>query len=914
MNKRIGFFLGLFFYVVFCFSQTNYYVASTGNDMNSGTETAPFKTIAKALKSFDASLGGTCFIMAGSYHERISITGKNNITIQPYNSDIVILDGTVEIKSSWTQNSENAAIYETTLSQDIWQLFIDKEQQVMARWPNAQFTDASIFDHFNWAKATNGSDGTSSTHIKVDTNGYPDLATSGINAQGAMVIANVGNWKTWARTVTNHSIGQNEFDYTQAGSFVNVHNYFYLECKKELIDTNNEWYYDMTSKKLYVYGNPTGKTIKGKTQSYAFNFLNSSNITIQGLYFFGTTVKFENATNGTVDNCHFAFPSCSKRMLKSEDTPETTSFLSNVSTVRNYLIRNCLFEHIDGEAMYLEGKGNTIENCYFQYVDYSCASTRYGQNTIVNTGENFKVTKCTLHTLGASQGLTSRKTGADFSYNDISNTGLAQSDGATMGAGQNKGDGTRIHHNWVHDTRKNGIRFDAPFGQSAIGGQNGGVDHNVVWNCGAGIKMKGNANHIYNNTVFNNNGIDISILNESMDDPDNPGSTLWSNQNTVTRNNLAGQISGHRSNPESLGGLNVIPGTVNNNVYSRTSAEVDVIALLEDPNKLDFRPKESSSTLIDRGVVDDTSPFIPKLTVNSLGLPDVGAYELGGDPWVAGVTWTPDFYPWGVLDSDVDGDDDNDGVMNNLDNCLETPIGEQVDANGCSLIASNNFTIEVISETCPNKNNGQLKIFAQTSRNYTASMNGNDYNFTSNKTIKNLVPGDYELCIMVPEQTLSNCYNFTIKKGVTVAGKSSTVKNINRIEIIEGTAPYKVVVNGIEILKTQSSSFDVEVKQGDLIEVSTAVFCEGVYLKKVSLFNEMKIYPNPTEDKIYFQFNENVPIEKVVIYNLFGQKIIETSGENKEVDIKSLNKGVYLLRVNTESGDLFSKKIIVKNI
>lgn len=912
MNKIIGLFLGLVFNVVFCFSQTNYYVASAGNDMNSGTETSPFKTIAKALNSFDASLGGTCFIMAGTYHESISITGKNNITIQPYNSDIVILDGTVEIISSWTQNSENTAIYETTLSQDIWQLFIDKEQQVMARWPNAQFTDASIFDHFNWAKATNGSDGTSNTHIKVDTNGHPDLATSGINAQGAMVIANVGNWKTWARTVTNHSTGQNEFDYTQAGSFTNVHNYFYLECKKELIDTNNEWYYELATKKLYVFGNPTGKTIKGKTQSYVFTVTGSSNIIIEGLYFFGTTVKFENATNGTLDNCHFAFPSCSKRMLKSEGTPETTAFLSNVSTVRNYLIRNCLFEHIDGEAMYLEGKENTIENCYFQYVDYSCASTRYGQNTIVNTGENFTVTKCTLHTLGASQGLTSRKIGADFSYNDISNTGLAQSDGATMGAGQKKGDGSRIHHNWVHDTRKNGIRFDAPFGQSAIGGQNGGVDHNVVWNCGAGIKMKGDYNHIYNNTVFNNNGVDISILNESMVDPNDVNNMLWSNQNTVTRNNLAGQISGHRSNPASMGGLNVIPGIVNNNVYSQTSAVLDVTALLEDPTNFDFRPKESSSTLIDRGVVDDTSPFTPKLTVNSLGLPDVGAYELGGDSWVAGVTWTPDFYPWGFLDSDVDGDNDGDGVINNLDNCSETPIGEEVDVNGCSLIAFNNFTIEVVSETCPNKNNGQIKIFTQTSRNYTASMNGLDYNFTTNKTIENLAPGNYELCITVLNQTLPNCYYFTINGGIKVAGKSSAVENMNRVEIIEGTAPYKVLVNGIEILNTHSSSFEVAVKHGDLIEVKTAVFCEGVYVEKVSFFNEIEIYPNPTEDKIYFKFNENVSIEKVVIFNLFGQKIIETSGENKEVNIKSLSKGVYLVHVSTESGDVFSKKIIVK--
>jgi len=736
-NKKGGLFFVFVLSVVCCFSQTNYYVATTGSDTNSGTEASPFKTIAKAINSFDTNLGGTCFIKGGTYHESIVVNGKNNISIQPYNSDNVILDGTVAITLPWTQNASSPNIYETTLSQDIWQLFIDDEQQVMARWPNAQFTDNSIYDHFNWAKGTDANDGTSNTHIKVDNNGHPDLAATGINAQGAMVVANVGNWKTWARTVTNHSAGQNEFDYTQAGSFVNVKNYFYLECKKELIDTANEWYYDLTTKKLYVYGNPSGKTIKGKTQTYAFTFTNASNITIQGLNFFATTVKFDDSTNGKVDNCNFAFSSCSKRMLKSEATPETTEFLSsNVNTIRNYLIINCLFEHIDGEAMYLEGKDNTIENCYFQYVDYSCGSTRYGQNTIVNTGENFTVTKCTLHTLGASQGITSRKLGADFSYNDISNTGLVQSDGATMGAGQNKGDGTRIHHNWVHDTRKNGIRFDAPYGKSAIGGQNGFVDHNVVWNCGAGIKMKGDKNHIYNNTVFNNAGVDISILNESMDDPNNPGNTLWSNQNTVTRNNLAGQISGHRSNHSGMGGLNAIPGIVGGNVHSETATSLDVMALLEDPNANDFRPKSGSNSIINMGVIDDSSGLLPEITSASIGLPDVGAYELGGDNWVAGVSWTPDFYPWSFL-------------------------------------------------------------------------------------------------------TLS---------------------------ISENMKP----------------------------------------------INKLQLYPVPAKEQLYFKFKKQIPIKEVMVFNLLGQKVIESLAKSDHLNLKTLSKGIYVFKLRTEDELIYSRKFIVE--
>ena len=100
------------------FAQTNYYVSKGGSDSNTGSESLPFRTLSKALDSFSAS-GGNCFIMAGTYHENIIINEKNNITIKPYNGGVVILDGTIEISSSWTQSSENTSIYETTLSQDI---------------------------------------------------------------------------------------------------------------------------------------------------------------------------------------------------------------------------------------------------------------------------------------------------------------------------------------------------------------------------------------------------------------------------------------------------------------------------------------------------------------------------------------------------------------------------------------------------------------------------------------------------------------------------------------------------------------------------------------------------------------------------------------------------------------------------
>tara|TARA_B110000037_G_scaffold40036_1_gene49526 strand:- start:303 stop:554 length:252 start_codon:yes stop_codon:yes gene_type:complete len=81
MNKKKLLSLGLVLSVFVVFAPSNYYVSKAGSDLNIGSESLPFKTLSKALNSFDAS-GGNCFIMEGTYHESIIIDEKK----QYYNS------------------------------------------------------------------------------------------------------------------------------------------------------------------------------------------------------------------------------------------------------------------------------------------------------------------------------------------------------------------------------------------------------------------------------------------------------------------------------------------------------------------------------------------------------------------------------------------------------------------------------------------------------------------------------------------------------------------------------------------------------------------------------------------------------------------------------------------------------------
>ena len=73
-----------------------------------------------------------------------------------------------------------------------------------------------------------------------------------------------------------------------------------------------------------------------------------------------------------------------------------------------------------------------------------------------------------------------------------------------------------------------------------------------------------------------------------------------------------------------------------------------------------------------------------------------------------------------------------------------------------------------------------------------------------------------------------------------------------------------------------------------------------------------KVYPNPVNDKLYFESNEDYTVEAINVISINGQKIRTinvTDGQNS-VDLSSLNKGVYMLEFI--SGSESSVQKIVK--
>ena len=604
------------FFIISSVSATDFYVSNQGDDNNPGTLDSPFLSIQKAADTMIP--GDICYIRQGNYHESVIMNnndGSENapLTFSAYNNERVVLDGTVPLQSSWEVYSDN--IWKVTLEFPIWQLFSNRQEMVMARWPNANFDDGSIWDKENhWGHGTIDQDENAYTNGSLidEPHGLVDLAASGLDITGAIAILNVGSFKTWTRRITSHS--GNTFTYDPVPDWKTKHHDYFLEGKLSFLDSEGEWFLDTLTNELYFWppdnSNPNNLQIRGKVQSYAFNISNSDYVHIKNIEFFGTTFNISNGDYTRIEECNFWYPSCYKRMLGVIDTEPEMSLITSSS---NCTVYKSAFRYTDGSALEIYSGNNTIEDCYFYHIDYTATDLNGLMTTIQMGGTGNTFRRNTMHKMGASATLNPGNE-ALIELNDMYDSGYMQSDGSLIQCMVGQQPNVEIRYNWLHDTIKYGARFDGN-GE----GNNGLMHHNVIWNVQGGIMIKGYEHMLYNNTAFDNGDKnDIIVM---IDQGGNDG--------TITQNNAANKIAGHRSGTyEDY----PVPGIYDNN-WNGYETNSDIKNMLVDPENYDFRPIQGSS-LIDAGII------VQNISENYNGsAPDLGAYEYNGDYWVPGISW-----------------------------------------------------------------------------------------------------------------------------------------------------------------------------------------------------------------------------------------------------------------------------------
>src|SRR5690606_32210031 len=75
--------------------------------------------------------------------------------------------------------------------------------------------------------------------------------------------------------------------------------------------------------------------------------------------------------------------------------------------------------------------------------------------------------------------------------------------------------------------------------------------------------------------------------------------------------------------------------------------------------------------------------------------------------------------------------------------------------------------------------------------------------------------------------------------------------------------------------------------------------------------NNIKIYPNPVTETLYFDLKSDISIEKVMIFDNLGRKVFEKNNVSDNISVSDLQKGNYILKIFSDKG-VQTEKIVVK--
>jgi hypothetical protein len=651
------------------------YVATTGDNGNPGTVEQPLRTIQAAADRMNP--GDVCLIREGTYREVVKIERSGQpdrpLRFEAYQNEQVVVDGTETVTGRW--QPYKGSIYRIGATKGIKQLFVGREMMIEARWPNMRFDQR--FDRDCWAKVDMGS-----THGRIVCDA---LAQTGLDCTGAMACLNVAHqWWTWNRPITTHKAGSNVLEYP--ANLVGLCNYdpainkdkeylakawgddyFYLFGKLEFLDSETEWFQDPQSGDLYLFApggvDPTTLEVRYKLRDYSLLAQSRHDVQIRKLKFFATTFRLDDCDRCLVEGCELLYPSFSRTITEYDERRSESVFTKVVGN--HNTIRRCALAYTNNLGLMVMGSENTVDDCIIHDVNWYgtliypalqlSASPHLGVNwfdtiqypptarTIDNSDITSRGNVASRNTLfnGGSSLLVYQAADTVIEYNHVHNGGRACKDVSLIYGCWPFSRGSIVRYNWVHGCVTDG--YSGRGGSGGIGiraddqSRNNSIHHNVVWDCGQiGIVVKGEDHRIFNNTVFNigtANDPQFDIMAETGAEPIKIWAVQWpqllrQNQWTLVVNNLCRHLTFSHKITDNLSDSD----RVHHNLRG-----LDIAVLLQDAAGLDFRPA-AGSPLIEGGVV------LPGFTDGFKGkAPDLGAYETGGEEWVAGASWTESF-------------------------------------------------------------------------------------------------------------------------------------------------------------------------------------------------------------------------------------------------------------------------------
>ena len=94
-----------------------------------------------------------------------------------------------------------------------------------------------------------------------------------------------------------------------------------------------------------------------------------------------------------------------------------------------------------------------------------------------------------------------------------------------------------------------------------------------------------------------------------------------------------------------------------------------------------------------------------------------------------------------------------------------------------------------------------------------------------------------------------------------------------------------------------------------LVDSVSLIPWHGVGIDEITILENINIYPNPTNDFIYIDYDKNKKLF-YTLYDISGKLIFDKKIISPSIDIRILDNGIYLLEIKDEEDNCIRKKVI----